>query len=106
MSRRKDTLRQAAAGEIGALRWSVLQRTGDALASHILISMACAANSSWICYMALTTIAKQVECSVKTVERKIPYLLQRGYLEEVSDQFPERRTKAYRLCPTAASGCG
>src|SRR5687768_16919193 len=98
MSRRKETLRQAAAGELGALRWSVLQRTDDVMANHILIIMACAANSSWLCFMALATIAEQVGCSIKTVERKIPYLVRRGYLEDVSERYPESRTRTYRLC--------
>jgi hypothetical protein len=68
--------------------------------------MACAANSSWVCFLALATIAEQVECSVKTVERKILYLLLRGYLEDISDQYPSRRTRSYRLCATLELGWG
>ncbi len=106
MSRRIETLRQAAAGELGALRWSVLMDPGDALAKLVLIMMACAANTSWECYMSIRTIAGNAGCSGRTVERKIEFLLVRGYLDDVSAQYPERRTRTYRLCAKLGLDCG
>lgn len=101
VSRRTETLRLATAGKLGALRWSVLQRSDNGIANHILIMMACAANTSWECFMALPTIAEHVQRSVKIVERKISYLLLRGYLEDVSAQYPERRTELIVFFQTA-----
>jgi hypothetical protein len=89
----------AHAGKLGALRWTLVQRTGDALANLILIVMGAAGNSSWECYLSVRKISRAVQCHPRTTQRKIEYLLLRGYIQDISSQSESfiRRTRTYRL---------
>lgn len=88
----------ALAGKLGALRWALQQQPKDKLAYVILIVMAVAGNSSWECWMCVKRIARQVDCHPRTVQRKLQHLLLRGFIEDISDQYPERRSRTYRFC--------
>lgn len=87
------------AGKLGALRWALMQRTGDALANLILIIMAAAGNASWECYLSVRKISRAAECHPRTTQRKIEFLLLRGYFRDISSQSESlnRRTRTYRL---------
>lgn len=97
MSRRAFNGGDAASGRLGALRWALLQNTGDATANHLLIVMGWRANSSFECYLAVSTMAKLVHCHARTVQHKIKHLLLLGFIEDISAEFPQRRTRTYRL---------
>lgn len=97
MSRGRSTREQAASGELGALRWSLLQNTDDAGANHLLIIMAWRANASFACHMSVATMAALVRCHPRTIQHRVQYLLKREFITDISDQYPERRTRTYRL---------
>ncbi len=95
--RAREAAAKAAAGELGALRWALLQKSDDAGANHTLIVMSRFADKSWECYLSIPRIAEEVGSNARTIRRKIKHLVQRGYLREVSVEYPDRRSKTYRL---------
>lgn len=100
-SRSAGSQQKALSGELGALRWAVVQHSDDACADHILIKMAVKANTSFECFMSVANLAVEVGCSARTIQRKLQHLISRGYLVDVSASFPWRRTKTFRLVPEA-----
>ena len=97
MNRRESTHQDALSGRLGALRWTLMQRTGDAKANHLLIAMGWRANGSFECFMSVPSMAKIIECHPRTIQHKINYLLKRGFISDISAEFPRRRTRTYRL---------
>jgi hypothetical protein len=87
----------ASPGRLGALRWALDQRTGDAIANLTLVMMARVANQSWRCYLSVAKLADIIECDPRTVQRKLRYLEVRRYIAPVEDR--RRRTVTYRLHP-------
>lgn len=98
MNRSASAREEAATGERGALQWAVLQRTGDASANHLLIVMGWRGNRTFECYMSVATMARETGLSIRTVRRKIPYLIMCGCITEIGHpDGNRRRTKLYRL---------
>lgn len=97
MNRPPSAHQQAASGELGALRWTLLQNTNDGRANHVLIIMGWRANGSFECYMSVSSLAAAVGCHERTVQHKIKHLLLRHFITDISDQYPFRRTRTYLL---------
>lgn len=97
MSRRESTQALAAAGELGALRWALVQDTDDAGANHLLIIMAWRANGSFECFMSVARIALAMGRHERTVQHKIQHLLLREFITDISERYRHRRTRTYRL---------
>ena len=101
MSGRRADRDRALSGNLGAIRWAVSQQPDDAIAKLILIVMSVPANKSFECYMSHANIAAAAGCNRRTVMRKIECLLMKGYLEDISAQYPHRPTNTYLLCVAA-----
>ena len=84
-------------GGLGALRWALAQRTGDAIANLTLVTMGCVANRSWRCFLSVAKLAERIDCTPRTAQRKLRYLEVRGYIIPVLDG--RRRTVTYLLLP-------
>jgi hypothetical protein len=87
----------ARSGEFGALRWAILQRTGNPVANLLLIQMAVAGNRSWKCFKSVAKLAEAVGCDRRRVQRKLNFLLAQRFIEERVD--PRRKSRTYRLRP-------
>ena len=96
MSARSDYA--AAFGKLGWLRWALSTRHDDAIAYVVLIVMAAAGNTSGECWMSVERIADQAGCHRRTAQRKLHLLLRAHFIEDVSTNFPNRRTRTYRFC--------
>lgn len=97
MSRGRSTRERAASGELGALRWALLQDSGDAGANHLLIIMGWRANGTFESYLSVASMASLTRCHARTVQHRIQHLLRMEFISDISDLNPERRTRTYRL---------
>jgi pyocin large subunit-like protein len=87
----------AASGRFGALRWALLQRSGDTTANLLLIHMAAAGNRSWLSFKSVAKLGQAIECDRRTVQRKLQHLLRQRYIADRYD--PRRKSRTYRLRP-------
>lgn len=98
MNRSASSREMAATGEIGALRWALLQRSENAAANHLLIVMGWRANKTFESYMSAATMAAETGLHKRTVKRKIKFLLERGFITDITHLCGiNRPTKTYRL---------
>lgn len=70
---------------------------GNSTDKHILLHMARKGNTSGLCWLSINKLAEAACMSRSTVERSLRRLKRRGWITDVSCEFPTRITKTYWL---------
>lgn len=75
---------------------------GDKTAKLVLIKLADNANEKGECWPSYETIAKVCECSVKTAQRKVALLEEKGFIEKTLRKGDKgNQSNLYKLFPSA-----
>jgi hypothetical protein len=77
--------------------WAWKQTIADAVAKLVLLKLADNANDKGLAWPHQKTVARECECSERTVRRKVSYLKDRGLLEVARDSSRKGLPNLYRL---------
>src|SRR6266704_3262596 len=89
-----------------ATAWSMRQTTGAARRKVLLLALANYADENGVCWPSQTTLARDTEQSVDTVQRQLDVLEQLKLLTR--ERMPKRRGQwqGYRYTLCLRAGCG